>query len=100
MCYHSFHQVVMDSLKKLGLLPYKNRCAGTYSGGNKRKLSTAIAFIGNPAVVFLVSTMIAIFEYKYDIANITFLIVTFRMNRRVEWTLKHVAHYGQLSLTH
>ena len=47
-------QVVTDSLKKLGLLPYKNRCAGTYSGGNKRKLSTAIAFIGNPAVVFLV----------------------------------------------
>ena len=49
-----YFQVVTDSLKKLGLLPYKNRCAGTYSGGNKRKLSTAIAFIGNPAVVFLV----------------------------------------------
>ncbi|XP_046463654.1 ATP-binding cassette sub-family A member 7-like isoform X2 [Daphnia pulex] len=46
-------KVVNESLKKLGLLPYKNRCAGTYSGGNKRKLSTAIAFIGNPAVVFL-----------------------------------------------
>ena len=31
------------------------RCAGTYSGGNKRKLSTAIALIGNPSIVFLVS---------------------------------------------
>ena len=41
-------------MKKLSLVPYKDRCAGTYSGGNKRKLSTAIAFIGNPAVVFLV----------------------------------------------
>ena len=30
------------------------RCAGTYSGGNKRKLSTAIALIGNPSIVFLV----------------------------------------------
>ena len=43
-----------DNLKKLSLIPYKNRCAGTYSGGNKRKLSTAISLIGNPSVVFLV----------------------------------------------
>lgn len=27
--------------------------AGTYSGGNKRKLSVAIAMIGNPPVVLL-----------------------------------------------
>merc|ERR1711994_476919 len=32
---------------------YANRRAGTYSGGNKRKLSVAIAMIGNPPVVFL-----------------------------------------------
>ena len=29
------------------------RPAGTYSGGNKRKLSVAIALIGNPPIVFL-----------------------------------------------
>merc|ERR1719461_696185 len=40
-------------LKKLGLAAYADRCAGTYSGGNKRKLSTAIALIGNPSIVFL-----------------------------------------------
>jgi len=40
-------------LKKLGLVAYSDRCAGTYSGGNKRKLSTAIALIGNPSIVFL-----------------------------------------------
>jgi len=40
-------------LRKLGLTPYADRCAGTYSGGNKRKLSTAIALIGNPSIVFL-----------------------------------------------
>ena len=42
-------------LKRLGLTPYADRAAGTYSGGNKRKLSTAIALIGKPATVFLVS---------------------------------------------
>ncbi|XP_023327394.1 ATP-binding cassette sub-family A member 2 [Eurytemora carolleeae] len=40
-------------LKKLGLVAYSDRCAGTYSGGNKRKLSTAIALVGNPSIVFL-----------------------------------------------
>ncbi|XP_076353530.1 phospholipid-transporting ATPase ABCA1-like isoform X1 [Tachypleus tridentatus] len=39
--------------RKLGLTDYADRCAGTYSGGNKRKLSTAIALLGNPSVVFL-----------------------------------------------
>jgi ABC-type multidrug transport system ATPase subunit len=42
-------------LKRLGLIPYADRCAGTYSGGNKRKLSTAIALIGSPALIFLAS---------------------------------------------
>ena len=48
-------QVSDWGLKKLGLVPYADRCAGTYSGGNKRKLSTAIALVGNPSIVFLVS---------------------------------------------
>ncbi|KAK1878855.1 Retinal-specific phospholipid-transporting ATPase ABCA4 [Dissostichus eleginoides] len=41
-------------IQKLGLTEYAGRCAGTYSGGNKRKLSTAIAMIGCPALVLLV----------------------------------------------
>ena len=40
-------------LRRLGLIPYADRAAGTYSGGNKRKLSTAIALIGRPSMVFL-----------------------------------------------
>ena len=32
---------------------HSDRLAGTYSGGNKRKLSTAIAMVGDPDVVFL-----------------------------------------------
>ena len=42
-----------NGLRRLGLAAYADRCAGTYSGGNKRKLSTAIALIGHPSVVFL-----------------------------------------------
>ncbi|XP_022097183.1 ATP-binding cassette sub-family A member 1-like isoform X2 [Acanthaster planci] len=46
-------RVVEWGIKKLGLTKYAKRVAGTYSGGNKRKLSTAIALIGDPQLVFL-----------------------------------------------
>uniref|UniRef100_A0A2I3H6H5 ATP binding cassette subfamily A member 4 n=1 Tax=Nomascus leucogenys TaxID=61853 RepID=A0A2I3H6H5_NOMLE len=41
------------SIKSLGLTAYADCLAGTYSGGNKRKLSTAIALIGCPPLVLL-----------------------------------------------
>lgn len=47
-------QVAEWGIQKLGLSEYAERCAGTYSGGNKRKLSTAIAMIGCPSLVLLV----------------------------------------------
>jgi ABC-type multidrug transport system ATPase subunit len=40
-------------LEQLDLKLVMNRVAGTLSGGNKRKLSAAIALLGEPAVVFL-----------------------------------------------
>ncbi|KAL7855647.1 hypothetical protein AOLI_G00192510 [Acnodon oligacanthus] len=40
-------------IQKLGLVKYSSKSAGTYSGGNKRKLSTAMALIGCPPLVFL-----------------------------------------------
>ncbi|XP_042333674.1 ATP-binding cassette sub-family A member 2 isoform X3 [Sceloporus undulatus] len=46
-------RVVKWALKKLELSKYANKPASTYSGGNKRKLSTAIALIGYPAFIFL-----------------------------------------------
>ena len=49
-------QVADWGIKKLGLIPYANKLSGGYSGGNKRKLSTAIALLGNPKVIFLVSS--------------------------------------------
>ncbi|NXL55933.1 ABCA4 protein, partial [Chordeiles acutipennis] len=40
-------------IQKLGLPMYADHLAGTYSGGNKRKLSTAIALIGCPPLILL-----------------------------------------------
>jgi len=40
-------------IDKLLLTDYQDKCAGTYSGGNKRKLSVSIALIGEPPIVFL-----------------------------------------------
>ncbi|XP_029368177.1 phospholipid-transporting ATPase ABCA1b isoform X2 [Echeneis naucrates] len=40
-------------IRKLGLMKYADKAAGSYSGGNMRKLSTAMALIGGPHVVFL-----------------------------------------------
>eukprot|EP00061_Rhincodon_typus_P011695 g36912.t1 len=45
-------------IEKLDLAEYADQTAGTYSGGNKRKLSTAIALIGCPPVVLLVDALI------------------------------------------
>ncbi|XP_042638708.1 phospholipid-transporting ATPase ABCA7 [Orycteropus afer afer] len=46
-------QTASAGLARLGLVHYSDRPAGTYSGGNKRKLATAVALVGDPAVVFL-----------------------------------------------
>nr|KAF6442987.1 ATP binding cassette subfamily A member 4 [Molossus molossus] len=46
-------RVASGSIQSLGLSLYADRLAGTYSGGNKRKLSTAIALIGCPPLVLL-----------------------------------------------
>lgn len=44
----------VDSLiEKMALRKYCEKQAGTYSGGNKRKLSVAIALVGSPSVVLL-----------------------------------------------
>ena len=45
--------LIVKQLKAMNLEQYERKYAGTLSGGNKRKLSVAIAMIGNPPVVFL-----------------------------------------------
>ncbi|KAK9328130.1 hypothetical protein V1520DRAFT_12298 [Lipomyces starkeyi] len=45
--------VVADMVQKVGLAALKHRMASKLSGGNKRKLSLAIALLGNPRVILL-----------------------------------------------
>uniref|UniRef100_UPI00358FEA38 phospholipid-transporting ATPase ABCA7 isoform X2 n=1 Tax=Myxine glutinosa TaxID=7769 RepID=UPI00358FEA38 len=46
-------RVVAWGLRRLGLQRLADRPAGTYSGGNRRKLSAAIAMVDCPPVLFL-----------------------------------------------
>ncbi len=45
--------VVVSMLKRMALWNYRDKLAGDYSGGNKRKLSVAIALLGDPKVLYL-----------------------------------------------
>lgn len=40
-------------INEMNLQEYRDKLSGTLSGGNKRKLSVAMAMIGNPRIVFL-----------------------------------------------
>ncbi|KAL4488936.1 hypothetical protein ABPG72_005723 [Tetrahymena utriculariae] len=46
-------RLITQKIKELDLTEQEHKLAGTYSGGNKRKLSVAIAMLGNPPTVFL-----------------------------------------------
>nr|UOU03311.1 ATP-binding cassette subfamily A2 [Brachionus rubens] len=47
-------KILADNLlERLDLLQYANKPAGALSLGNKRKLSTAIALVGNPSIILL-----------------------------------------------
>ncbi|GAB6026560.1 ATP-binding cassette sub- A member 1 [Chamberlinius hualienensis] len=46
-------QIVRCQISKMNLVEHATKCAGKYSGGNKRKLSTAIALVGNPSLIYL-----------------------------------------------
>lgn len=50
---YEVQRVVSWAIKKLALTRFANKPSKTYSGGNKRKLSTAMALIGNPPIIFL-----------------------------------------------
>lgn len=44
---------VASLIKEVGLTKFADKPCGTYSGGNKRKLSLAVALIGDPRVLLL-----------------------------------------------
>ena len=45
--------MVEQKIKEMGLTKYADKVAGSYSGGNKRKLLVAMALIGNPPIILL-----------------------------------------------
>ncbi|KAF1780670.1 P-loop containing nucleoside triphosphate hydrolase [Phytophthora cactorum] len=47
------NDVVKSLMHQMNLDDFENKLAGTLSGGNKRKLSVAIALIGSPPIIFL-----------------------------------------------
>ena len=52
---HQLSTTVQQSLKALDLTRYGDKPVRTYSGGNRRRLSAAIALLTGPPVVLLVS---------------------------------------------
>ena len=46
-------EIVNEKIKELDLEVYQNALTKNLSGGNKRKLSVAIAMMGNPSIIFL-----------------------------------------------
>ncbi|GAV57854.1 ABC_tran domain-containing protein/ABC2_membrane_3 domain-containing protein [Cephalotus follicularis] len=50
---HRIDDIVMEKLEEFDLLKHANKPSFTLSGGNKRKLSVAIAMIGDPPIVIL-----------------------------------------------
>jgi len=50
---HLISKTTDDLINRMDLTKYADRQSGTYSGGNKRKLSVALALVGEPEIVFL-----------------------------------------------
>ena len=51
--YKYKEQAVNKKIKEMDLQDYEDKLSGNLSGGNKRKLSVAMAMIGNPKIIFL-----------------------------------------------
>ncbi|XP_077983207.1 phospholipid-transporting ATPase ABCA3-like [Glandiceps talaboti] len=50
---NKINKVVESCIRRLNLVNCADKLCGKYSGGNKRKLSTATAIVGNPPIIFL-----------------------------------------------
>lgn len=46
-------EIIETTITEMSLTEHRTKPAGTLSGGNKRKLSVAMAIIGNPPIILL-----------------------------------------------
>lgn len=53
VCYGDSKKVAVQLAQELDFYRHLHKRVKSYSGGNKRKLSTAIALIGNPPILYL-----------------------------------------------
>ena len=62
---------VKDVLERVGLTKFRHQPCGGYSGGMKRKLSFAVALIGEPPVLLLdeLDGLEVVRPPHYDLAN-------------------------------
>lgn len=67
MIFKHFDQVVVGKMLEFDLLKHAGKPSYCLSGGNKRKLSVAIAMIGNPPIVFLDEPSTGQIFYSYSI---------------------------------
>lgn len=47
------NNLVNQAIRQLALDPHRSKLAGNLSGGNKRKLSVALAIVGSPPIILL-----------------------------------------------
>lgn len=66
--YIPLFQVAGDLIRRLHLEAHADKPVATYSGGTKRKLSTALALVGKPDILLLVSRGMSMSWNKTHIA--------------------------------
>lgn len=87
----------MDKLLEFDLLKQSNKPSFALSGGNKRKLSVAIAMIGDPPIVFLDEPSTGNYaspSSKFQvIIYLIFLFISYFSSKRRTYNVLGTSHY-------
>jgi hypothetical protein len=89
--------VRMVCMWQMDLRKFENKTAGSLSGGNKRKLSVAIAMIGDPPIVFLGRTSLRAVIFRIPFGIQVHGLSVSQTNPAREWTQWHDVSCGMSS---